>query len=258
MYKNSLIEQMLNRRSYREFTDRPVEEEKIEALLEVARHTANSIGLQWASIIRVKDPEKKKVLAIIGNQEYIARAPELWVFVADCYRNAKIAEEKGEPSPHAFDANFLGQALTDAALTAQNVMVAVESMEMGGVFLGSILNDPDKLVETLDLPQGTFPVLGMLFGYPDQAPQLKPRMSMAFRTFEDSYEAKEGFVDALADYDEEMHNYYDLRNANRREDSFTDQVVRKIGKADPKRSRLAQVAINQGFRLFLDEPDREN
>ncbi len=255
MYTNPLIDQMLNHRSYREFKDLAVEEEKILALLEVARHTATSIGLQWASLIRVKDPEKKQALADIGHQDYIARAPEVWVFVADGYRNAKIAEEKGTPSPYAWDVNFFAQALTDAALMAQNVMVALESMDLGGVFLGSILNDPDRLVEVLDLPQGTFPVLGMLFGYPDQAPQKKPRMDMAFRTFVDGYEDRSPYLEALADYDEEMQTYYDLRDANRRVDCFSDQVVKKIGTMNLKRNRLTKVAKDQGFRLYEEGPD---
>ncbi|WP_154826112.1 NADPH-dependent oxidoreductase [Kallipyga gabonensis] len=255
VYTNPLIDQMLDRRSYREFTDRKVEEEKIQVLLEVARHTATSIGLQWASLIRINDPRKKEALADIGHQDYIARAPEVWIFLADGYRNARIAEEKGTPSPYAFDINFFAQAITDAALMAQNVMVALESMGLGGVFLGSILNDPDRLVEVLDLPQGTFPVVGMLFGYPNQNPQKKPRMDMSLRTFLDRYEDRSPYLETLADYDEEMQTYYDLRDANRRVDSFTDQVVKKIGSMNPDRNRLTRVAKSQGFRLYEDGLD---
>lgn len=58
----------------------------------------------------------------------------------------------------------------------QNTVNATESMGLGAVILGSILNDAAQLIELLQLPKLTFPVLGLEVGYPDQEPQLKPRL----------------------------------------------------------------------------------
>lgn len=255
MYENDYIRRTLNHRTYREFQDIPVEDDKLQALGEVARHTATSIGLQWASIIRVTNPVLKKELAEIAHQEYIARAPELWVFIADAYRNSEICREKGLEKHHAFDVNFFFQAYSDALLMAQNVASAVESMDMGGCFLGSLLNDAEKVIRLLHLPKGTFPALGFMFGYPAQSPQLKPRIPNACRFFENSYMRPESFLMLLENYDAAMQTYYDVRDENRRSDTFTDQVVRKLEKPNASRNRLARLIMANGFDLYLDDPD---
>src|SRR5699024_5190710 len=41
-------------------------------------------------------------------------------------------------------------------------------------------NDPQKIIEVLNLPKMTFPVLGLQIGIPDQEPQLKPRLPLKF------------------------------------------------------------------------------
>ena len=61
-------------------------------------------------------------------------------------------------------------------IAAQNVVVAAESLGMGTVYLGSILNDNAKLSELLKLPKYVYPAVGLAVGWPDQEPQLKPRL----------------------------------------------------------------------------------
>ena len=63
------------------------------------------------------------------------------------------------------------QAYEDAVLAVQNVLNAAESMGLGGVVLGSIQNEPAKIIKALNLPKHTFPALGLQIGVPDQEPQ---------------------------------------------------------------------------------------
>ena len=51
------------------------------------------------------------------------------------------------------------------------------------------------------------------------------------------------------DYDAEMRTYYDLRDANRRVDSFTNQVVTRLKNVNPKRQEILNVVKKQGFDL---------
>ncbi len=67
-------------------------------------------------------------------------------------------------------------ASVDAALVAQNVLVAAESLGLGGVYVGGIRNDPDKMSELLNLPDRVYPVFGLCLGWPDQDPDRKPRL----------------------------------------------------------------------------------
>ena len=225
---SSTIKHQLNHRTIREFKERQVPKEILENFIKVIQRTASSTGMQTCSVIRVTDENVKKEIAKVCNQEYVGRAPELFIFIVDAYRNNKIAEgntNKKYEASHDMDRFF--QGWTDATLAAQNLTNAVESEGLGAVYLGSILNDTDKIIEILKMPELTFPVLGVAFGYPNQEPQLKPRIGMELKLFENEYKVFENYKEEINEYDKEMQKYYDLREANKRVDSFSNQVIQK-------------------------------
>lgn len=248
---NLMLERQLNHRTIREFKDGGIPEEVFNKLIEVARRTPTSNGMQASSIIRVTDKEKRKEIADVCKQEYVARAPELLILIADQYRNYRIADEKGGYEPSARDMDRFFQGFTDACLTAQNIVNAAEALDLGVVYLGSILNDAEKIIEILELPELTMPVLGLGIGYPNQNPQLKPRMSMDLRLFENTYKKFDDYLEEIKEYDIEMQTYYDLREANKRVDSFSNQVVTKLKNLIPKRSDMLKVMKKQGFDLNI-------
>ncbi|MFM1539029.1 NADPH-dependent oxidoreductase [Helcococcus bovis] len=249
MKTNKTIETILNHRSIRKWKDEKLSDDVLETLYNVANRTSTSIGMQTASIIRVVDKEKRAQIAEISTQKYVNEAPEFWIYVADNYRNHRILQEADAPEDHTNDVDRLFSSFTDAAIMAQNVANAAESLGLGIVYFGSILNDARKIVEILDLPEHTFPVVGMGIGYPDQDPQLKPRMNYENRIFTDSYQKYENYHEVFKEYDEEMVKYYDLRNANSPVDKFTEQAIAKYTKQQVKRQELLQVAKEQGFDL---------
>jgi nitroreductase len=167
---NDMINRQLQHRTIREFKDTSIPKEIFEILMETARRTASSNGMQAYSIIRVTDPSLKKAIAEVCSQEYVGRAPELLIFLADQFRNNSIAREKGCTAGNAADMDRFFQGFTDACLAAQNVVNAAESMDLGTVYLGSILNDAEKICGILSLPELTFPVIGLGIGYPAQNP----------------------------------------------------------------------------------------
>ena len=248
---NETIRTQLAHRTIREFKDQKIPSEVFELLMEVARRTATSTGMQACSIIRVTDAELKSRIAEVCKQEYVARAPELLIFVVDQYRNNQIAKEKGCFVETARDMDRFFAAFTDACIMAQNVVIAAESMGLGTVYLGSILNDSEKICELLKLPELTFPVIGLGLGYPNQNPQLKPRMEMRLRVFENAYTVFESYLDEIKEYDEEMRTYYDLREPGRPVDSFSNQVVVRFKQYNPKRQEILNVIRKQGFDLMI-------
>lgn len=248
---NLMLERQLNHRTIREFKDGRIPEELFNKLIEVARRTPTSNGMQASSIIRVTDNQKRKEIADVCKQEYVARAPELLILIADQYRNYRIADEKGGYEPSARDMDRFFQGFTDACLTAQNIVNAAEALDLGVVYLGSILNDAERIIEILELPELTMPVLGLGIGYPNQNPQLKPRMSMDLRLFENTYKKFDDYLEEIKEYDIEMQTYYDLREANKRVDSFSNQVVTKLKNLIPKRSDMLKVMKKQGFDLNI-------
>ena len=248
---NETIQKQLEHRTIREFKGQKIPEEAFKLLMEVARRTATSTGMQACSIIRVTDRELKKKIAEICNQEYVARAPELLIFIVDQYRNCQIAKEKNYTAETARDMDRFFAAFTDACITAQNVVTAAESMGLGTVYFGSILNDSEKICELLKLPELTFPVVGLGIGYPDQKPQLKPRMEMRLRIFENAYASFENYLEEIKEYDEEMRTYYDLRDPGRPVDSFSNQVVVRFSQVNSKRQEILNVIRRQGFDLMV-------
>lgn len=242
------IDVLLNHRTIREFKSSPMPPQQLSILLDIAKRTATSMGLQSFSIIRIVNPELKAAIAEVCNQEYVARVPELIIFIVDAYRNSRIAREQGITSDIERDSDRFFQGWTDAAIAAQNMVAAAELGGFGTVFFGSILNNVPKMIELLKLPELTFPVVGVGIGVPNQKPQLKPRMPREANVFDDSYTVFDSYLELLEDYDEEMEQYYDMRDTNRRVDSFTKQVAGK--KAVPLRQKLIQQAEAQGFKFY--------
>ena len=248
---NDTIHTQLQHRSIREFKQEPFNQDQLQLLMEVARHTATSSGLQAASIINITDPNLKKQIALLCNQEYIGRIPLLLIFIVDQARNQQIALAQGVQSEGAAGMDSFFQSFTDACIMAQNVVIAAESMGLGTLYIGSIHNDPAELCALLKLLPLTFPVVGLGIGIPNQDPSLKPRMSMSLRSFENTYQAPKDILAALSEYDELMQTYYDLRDTNRRLDSFTIQVAKRITAHNLKRQELLNVVADQGFLLRL-------
>lgn len=249
--KNDMLQKQLQHRTIREFKDTSLSKEIFDTLMDVARRTATSNGMQSYSIIRVIDPSIKKEIAEVCKQEYVGRAPELLIFIVDQFRNNNIAKEKGAATENAADMDRFFQGFTDACLAAQNVVNAAEAVNLGAVYLGSILNDSMKICQILKLPKLTFPVVGLGIGHPNQNPQLKPRFENRLRVFENSYRIFDSYLEEVKDYDEEMTTYYDLRNANKRVDSFSEQVVDKLTASIQNRQEILSAIRQQGFKVDI-------
>jgi nitroreductase len=242
MVTNATIETLLGRRSIRRFTNEAIDDDTIATLETVAQHAASSQFLNDWSAIRVTDPAIKANLATIANQSYIATAPLLYVFVIDEHRNARIAERKGiDPTSDDFHLTYsyrFTQAQNDAVLALHAMETAAYSLDLGCVILGSLLNDIPGLIDLLNLPEYTYPVLGLAIGKPDQNPTIKPRMPRTMQFFENTYPSDaDDSLDQLDSFDAEVHNYYDLRQTDRPVDAFSDQIA-TVSRQDVSRQAL--------------------
>lgn len=248
---NETIKMQLNHKTVRKFENRAVEKEVLDELLSVYNQSASSTGMQQASIIRVTDPEIKHEIMKVSTQKYLEDVPELLVFIVDLYRNYRIATEKGYESNAYSHMDKFFQGFTDSVIGAQNMMVALESLGLGGVYFGSILNDYDRIIELLKLPKYTFPVVAVGFGYPAEEPQLKPKMPIELRVFENEYKVFDNYLEEMKEYDEVMMTYYDTRENGRRSDCFTDQVVAKFLAMNEVRRDVIKSIEKQGFEIKL-------
>lgn len=252
METNTTIETLLNRRSIRKFTAEPIDDETIAMLETVAQRAASSQFLNDWSAIRVTDPDVKEQLARIGGQPYIATAPLLYVFVIDEHRNTVIARAKGaEDDTITLDSSYrFTQAQNDAVLALHAMETAAYALGLGCVILGSLLNGVDAMIDLLHLPAYTYPVLGLAIGRPDQEPALKPRMPRSMQFFENTYPDDDAaLMDGLPAFDDAVHQYYDLRHADRPVDAFSDQVLAAATDQRVLDRPVGPGAAAQGFRL---------
>lgn len=248
MIHNETLDHQFNHRSIRAFKPQTLTKEQLTTLYTAASHTSTSNFWQQFSIIHVTDPKKRAAIRAISKQPYVGANGDLFIFLIDMYRNHKIRQAAGKDDGLLHTTDLFQQASEDAILAVQNTLTAAESIGLGGVILGSIKNDPLKPIKVLDLPKMTFPILGLQVGVPDQKPQLKPRLPLSFIAFENDYQRSFKASD-LAEYDKTVTQYYDLRDTNKRVDSFTHQITgKKLDHGQNNhRDQLPAAIRQQGF-----------
>ncbi len=244
---NDTIKHQVNHRSIRKFKDTPLTDAQLDAILSAASHTPTYTFLQSASIIGVTDKAQKQAIAAICKQPYVAECAYLFIIVADLYRDVQIAEAQSVTPAGMERAERFFPTFYDATLMTMNMVTAAESMDLGCVILGSINNDMQAMIDLLNLPPYTFPCLGLAVGVPDQEPALKPRLPRTVTFMENTYQPLAHPLEDLAEYDNVVHEYYDLRDTTKPVDTFTAQMADRIGTAATASPSMLEVLQKQGF-----------
>lgn len=222
------LETLLDHRSVRKYTGEPISEEVLTAILQAGRAVSTSSFLQATSIIRVVNPQKRHELRQIScnmsaaeyekaaaegkrlGHGYVESAAEYLVFCMDAKRHNQLADVQTDWTEVA----IIGAI--DAALMAQNVLAAAESLGLGGVFIGSLRNDIARAGEVLDLPEYVVPLFGLCLGHPDKDAPInqsqRPRLPLDVLVSTDTY--KVASDEDLAAYNEVVREYYNGRGLN--------------------------------------------
>ena len=168
---NEVIDCLLKHRSIRKFQDKPIEKDVLDTILQAGTRAATAGNLQHYSLIVVDDRVKKRQFW----DEDMLDAPTLIIAAVDEYRLKRWFELNGAP----FYFNQLANLMIgywDAVIALQNVVVAAESLGLGTVYLGEIISK--DMASILGTPPYVFPAGCVLVGYPDENPELRPRLPM--------------------------------------------------------------------------------
>ncbi|HCW73083.1 MAG TPA: oxygen-insensitive NADPH nitroreductase [Clostridiaceae bacterium] len=226
---NETIRLMKKHTSVRHFKDYPISTETLTELIVAGQSAASSNFVQAYTVINVIDEEKRKIIAeIAGNQSAVLDARLFLVFVADLERARLSSSLHDEKMIEGQTESFIITTV-DTALMAQNVMLAAESMGLGGVYIGAIRNNPDVVSELLELPEHTYPLFGMCLGYPLSENERKPRLPVEIILKTDTYQSGNE-VELLREYDSVMEEYYLKRTTAARADNWTKQLSRMFSK----------------------------
>ena len=111
---------LLRHHTVRSFTDAPVSDEAITAMVAAAQSAASSSNLQLWSVVEVRDAATRRALVDeVDTSTFVADAPVILLFVADWARASAIAAAEGESDTAADYLESTLVAFVDAALAAQ-------------------------------------------------------------------------------------------------------------------------------------------
>jgi nitroreductase len=226
---NPTFDLLKSHRSIRKFIDREVDDQMLTAIIAAAQCAATSHFVQAYTVIRVRDTAKRQAISeLAGPQVWVARAPVFLVFCADLNRLDSACGMHGNPMDKGSAEQFV-TATVDTALLAQNVLLAAESLGMGGVYIGGIRNDPQTVCDLLRIPDQVYPVFGMCLGWPAHDPPTKPRLPVEAVLFTDRY-PRHHDTDMLAAYDRTLNHYFLNRDTNLKDETWTGQMADFMGK----------------------------
>lgn len=196
---NPVIDVLMKRRSVRAYAEREIPAEVRAAILQATLRAPTAGNMMLYSIVEVTDQKIKDRLAVTcDDQPFIARAPLVWLFLADYQRwfdyflacgVEEVCRQKQVPlrKPEEGD---LFLACCDALIAAQNAVIAAESFGIGSCYIGDIMEQYEIHRELFDLPQYTFPIALLVFGYPTPEQTHRPytkRFDEEFILFENRY-----------------------------------------------------------------------
>jgi nitroreductase len=160
---NEVMEVLLKRKSVRAYEEREIPTEVRAEFVSAALRAPTAGNLMLYSILEITDQSIKDRLAMTcDNQSFIARAPMVWIFLADYQRwsdyfhvsgveefcrQRNLAVQKPEESD-------LFLACCDALIAAQNAVIAAESLGIGSCYIGDIMEQYETHQEMLDLHAG--------------------------------------------------------------------------------------------------------
>ena len=187
---NDIITSLFTRKSVRVFTDQPVSAEDKALILQAAAQAPTAGNQQMYTILDITDPALKAQLAeSCDHQPFIAKAPVVLIFCADC-RKWYDAFAYGGCDPRDPGPGDLWLALSDANIAAQNAVTAAWSLGIGSCYIGDVMEQCETHRQLLNLPDYVFPAAMVVFGYPtaQQQSREKPRRrALPYMVHENGY-----------------------------------------------------------------------
>jgi len=168
---NPVIQTMLNRRSVRKYTAQKPGDDVLETIVRAGQQAPFASQLYSVLLTRKKAP--------FG-------APLWFTICVDLYKLERFMKVRGWRIV-SNDLSMLLFGIQDAALMAENMVVAGESLGLGSCFLGNTPYRAGKIQKQFKMPKRVFPLVELVMGYPAEDFPPRPRWPIWFTLFEDRY-----------------------------------------------------------------------
>lgn len=159
----TVMEAIQKRYSVRSYRTDPVEQEKLDRVLEAARLAPSASNRQEWRFVVVRDAQKRKALVeAAGGQGFVGEAP---VVIVACAENVDHIMRCGH---HCY--------LIDVAIALEHIALQAIEEGLGTCWIGAFYQD--KVKEILGIPDKVQVVELMPLGYPADSPKPKSRKAM--------------------------------------------------------------------------------
>ena len=172
MIANPVVTTLLNRKSIRQYTPELPSDEIIETIVRAGQQAP--FAGQLGSVLLAR------------NKPNPFDAPLLFTICVDLHRLELIMARRGWKLVMN-DLSILFFGIQDAALMAENMVIAAESLGLGSCFLGGTPYRADQIIEEYRLPKRVFPLVQLAMGYRAEDPPPRPRYPLDYALFEDAY-----------------------------------------------------------------------
>jgi len=256
MKNNFVIQTMLDHKSIRKYTDKTPSDEMIETIIRAGQQAP--FASQYYSVLLSRNKERNPW-----------KAPLLFTICVDSHKFELIMAKK-DWRLVTNDLTLMLFGIQDAALMAENMVIAGRSLGLGSCFLGSAPYRAERIAEEYDLPKRVFPLVQLVMGYPAEDPPTRPRYPLEFTLFEDKYPKlnQDTISKAMQQMDDGYlaQDYYRNLNAKiplqgKREETFTydnyswtEHISRKWGQWYPEPKDLLEQLEKRGFHITGKKP----
>jgi nitroreductase len=168
-----VFEAISKRRSIRKYKDTPVEDEKLEMMLEAARIAPSAANRQEWKFIIVKDKKTREKLVDAANgQKFVAEAP---VTIVACSTESERIMPCGQ---YAYT--------VDLAIAVSFMILEATEQGLGTCWLGAY--DEEKVRNILNIPERIRVPAIFTVGYADETPHQRPRKHLSEIISSERYE----------------------------------------------------------------------
>jgi nitroreductase len=169
----TMLEIILSRQSDRSYSDKPVEKEKMERIIEAARMAPSACNAQPWKFIVVTDQELLNQLSLaasaklLGMNSFVGQAPVQIIVVRE---NANISARAGAVVKNK------DYSLIDIGIASENICLQARAEGLGSCMIGWF--DEKKVRKILQIPSSKRVELIITLGYPAKEVREKKRKTV--------------------------------------------------------------------------------
>ena len=138
------------RRSIRKFTSQEIEEKQLNQIIEAGIWAPSGLNNQPWKFAIIKDPDTKKSLANLTHYSTIIAEAQVCIAV---FLDGALSYDRTK------DIQAIGACI-------QNMLLALHALGFGGVWLGEILKNKDKVSKVLSAPENLELMAVIALGHP--------------------------------------------------------------------------------------------